>query len=387
MKPKEFDELVRQKFDQNEFEYNPGNWERLTEELDGRAKKRSVLVWWWMPLAGVAASVALAMGVTNLWQPEGAVAPAVAVFAPKSSQPHSIQGSGNVVATKSEPMHKDVQYTDYVKKSKNETVVVMEQEPEKFGINLQNAIRFNASPAGNKKINLMKNMELAVTKDNDRKKVIATKDEPTYNTFKEEEVKKAPRLSINLSGGVSHSSQVSGYTAGATIRKMINEKVFVEGQVAFISANNTETEPYMYYSSKHAAGKTSAVDGGPADKPIVDKGVLRTRDVSYNLSYAQVSPSVGFKIIKRMSIAAGPDFQQVLADNRPTPATDITHENVAVAPLFDLGLIGKTEYAVTKNLKAGVSYRKGINNVITPMGKFIDRDYLQFEVKCAIFNR
>jgi hypothetical protein len=37
MKPREFDELVRQKFDQNEFAYNPGNWDRLVEQMDGRA--------------------------------------------------------------------------------------------------------------------------------------------------------------------------------------------------------------------------------------------------------------------------------------------------------------------------------------------------------------
>src|SRR6185312_9451687 len=71
MKPKEFDELVRQKFDQNDFEYNPRNWDKLAEELDGRAKKRNVIMWWWMPLAGVAASVALAMAIPAFMKHDG----------------------------------------------------------------------------------------------------------------------------------------------------------------------------------------------------------------------------------------------------------------------------------------------------------------------------
>ena len=34
-----------------------------------------------------------------------------------------------------------------------------------------------------------------------------------------------------------------------------------------------------------------------------------------------------------------------------------------------------------------VLYRKGINNILTPMGKYIDRDYVQFQVRCTIFNK
>ena len=69
MKPREFDELIRRKFEQDDFEYNPRNWDQLTEQMDGRAKKRSIALWWWMPLAaGMAASVALAIGVVSMRQ-------------------------------------------------------------------------------------------------------------------------------------------------------------------------------------------------------------------------------------------------------------------------------------------------------------------------------
>jgi hypothetical protein len=114
--------------------------------------------------------------------------------------------------------------------------------------------------------------------------------------------------------------------------------------------------------------------------------VIGQKDISYNLYYAQVSPSIGYKVIRKMSVALGPDFQQMLADNRPAPST-VDRNVVQVAPTFDVGFIGKTEYALTKKVRAGISYRKGINNVITPTDKYIDRDYLQFQLRYTILNR
>lgn len=82
----------------------------------------------------------------------------------------------------------------------------------------------------------------------------------------------------------------------------------------------------------------------------------------------------------------GPDFQKMLVDNRPATST-VDRGNLQVAPTFDVGFIGKTEYALTQRVKAAVSYRKGINSVITTSNKYIDRDYLQFQMRCTIFNK
>jgi hypothetical protein len=77
----------------------------------------------------------------------------------------------------------------------------------------------------------------------------------------------------------------------------------------------------------------------------------------------------------------------MLADNRPVVSAALDRDNIQSAPLLDIGLIAKTEYSVSRNVKAGLSYRKGMNNVLTLMDKYIDRDYLQFQVKCAVFNK
>ena len=52
-----------------------------------------------------------------------------------------------------------------------------------------------------------------------------------------------------------------------------------------------------------------------------------------------------------------------------------------------MGLTGKTEYAVTKKLKAGVLYREGINNLINGGEEYLDRRYLQVQLKFRVFGK
>jgi hypothetical protein len=391
MKPREFDDLIRQKFDQNEFGYNPRNWELLSEQLDGRAKKRSLVMWWWMPLAGVAASVALALGVsTALRQQEAGVnglaakkhstihQPAVIAVTPPQAIAYAPAAAttGNTTAKKqsTKPVSKPV------------------AEATHFGINLDNAIVYNSGKADTK-ANHKKLLQDPLPKAKETKKELA--ENTAVKTFKPEEPRKEPKLSLILSGGISRGNQNNGYAAGATIRRMINDKVYVEGEIAFASSNNSQESlmanpatPNSYAAGKHStASKTTAVESNKATSPTPVFAPPIAYTANYTMSYAQVAPSIGVKLMKKLSVAAGPDFQQALADNRPPSAANLTRENVEVMPLFDVGVVGKTEYALTKHVKAAVAYRKGINNVLTPMDKYIDRDYLQVQVRYSIFNR
>jgi hypothetical protein len=135
-----------------------------------------------------------------------------------------------------------------------------------------------------------------------------------------------------------------------------------------------------------SASKTTSIENGAIAPDNSPNGVLKTQDISYNLYYAQITPGIGYKIMKRMSVGMGPDFQKMLVDNRPA-TSEVDRGNLQVAPSFDVGFVGKTEYALTQRVKAAVSYRKGINGVINPSDKFIDRDYVQFQMRCTIFNR
>ena len=396
MKPKEFDELIRQKFDQNDFAYKPRNWDQLAEQLDGRAKKRSIIMWWLMPVAGIAASVALAMGVTPMLKQ---AEPGNTGVKTEVAQTRKVQQAvpAKDEAVLAQPVAGTTMYytkaTKAAHKHNSSKVTEVNKEEEEVQISYQNA--FPAYAVKRKAaVNLLNKKDEEVVKNKDKKKETIANE--VVSTFKPEEAKKAPKLSVVLLGGYSQGNITHGYTAGASIRKMVTSKVYIESDVAFISSNNTQTtgrQDVTTISSGAGNPNAKTTDGSDQNTSLQKKEGTSvniysnpTYSVSYDLNYIQVAPSVGCKLTKRISIGAGPDFQRVLADKRPVHDSTYTG-NPVQAPLFDIGLVGKTEYSVTKNVKAALSYRKGINNVLTPMDKYIDRDYFQFQVKCAIFNK
>lgn len=413
MKPKEFDDLVRQKFEQNDFAYNPRHWDMLTERMDGKEKKRRIMMWWWAPLAGMAASVALAMGVSTMLRMNEPMSSGEKMAAGRgaATQQHIAERgttvyrhelAQNVVPGQGIPAQDELATPSSRKKIRNtdrnnkrstplNTRVAMSNSEESdnrgFRIRLQNVpgkqTDLNAKPEQLRKNEEEKTKKLAVN-------------EPigTFIAEEEPQVKKPKRISVILSGGYNSGNRNTGYMAGATIRKMLNDKVYIEGQVAFAASNNIQSTSYAVQevlsapTMGTAARMSSRVtkDVNKTTVAPVTREVIKQKDISYDLYYAQVSPSIGYNVMKKMSVGIGPDFQQMLADNRPAPSSS-ERGTIQVAPMFDVGFIGKTELSVTKKLKAGIYYRKSVNNVITPMGKYIDRDYLQFQVKYTILNK
>ncbi len=412
MKPGEFDDLVRQKFDQADFEYNPRNWEKLTEELDGQKKRRGGLLFWWMPVVGVAASVAMAFGVSTVLHNGAQIGGTTARPQVATAVKHKAHTSMAMAPARVDviPAQDDnaaalpeehassasaATVTDKLANTTSNKTPNTEHNTEGTSVAVTIPGTFKSGAAAEleqaAKENLAKKKKNAVVNNG-------------YFTFREpEQVKKEPKVAIILSGGVNYSNNSNGYMVGATARRMINDKVYIESDVAFIGTNNSRKVEYMDYSSSSnnsgtagammagyaakgtaTAGKNTDLSGkGTTTDPV---GVLKTATQSYSLYYAQVTPSIGYKLAKRVSVGIGPDFQQMLVDNRPEINTS-ERGNIKVAPVFDMGFMGKTEVAVTKNIKAAVYYREGINNVITPTNKYIDRNYLQFQIKCAILNR
>ena len=421
MKPKEFDDLVRQKFEQNDFEYNPGNWERLESELDGRSKKRSMFLGWWMPLIGIAASVTLAMGVSFLMH-DGIGGPATAHShgAQKKAVKYAYQDNHSMVVTSdvvpsvivpdNRKVHESVVYNKKAKK--NEGVNNKNAAKYEFSIKLQNALNNETKHAATP-FDFMSADEAMGTKQADKKteqkkELVASKN--AIKTFKEDVAQAKPtKVSLILTGGVNHGAVSNGYMAGATVRKMITNNFFIESDVAFASSSNSQSSVVSVTNNGATArtasgrlaarsasrstfdtGKVLGLSGKVSDNNTTATNTtsLVAEDQTYSANYIQVTPSLGYKVMKNLSLGLGPDFQQMLTDNRPAVSSS-DRGNIQEAPLFDIGLMGKTEYSLTKNIKAGVSYRKGVNNFITPTAtdRYIDRDYLMVQLKFAIFNK
>ena len=389
MKPREFDDLVRQKFDQDDFAYNPANWDKLAEQLDGRAKKRNLFMWW-MPLVGMAASVAFAIGVPSVLRDNNTMLRnAHGLYA-------GVATNDITTATGTDHAQLSTGSTTPLPSSRNKTAAEQKDHSKWFAIRMENALAGLPKAHSHHELDL-NNFAEPVAENNEeaekRKKNKLAITKPGVHTFKEEDNRKPAQNAIMVLGGVNYGGQSTGYLVGASARHMVNDKLFVEGDVAFIGTTNTQQTEYMSatQASNHLISTARMVNSKNTNveaKPTVavNQGVIKTESESYNLYYAQITPSLGYKLMKRMSVGLGPDFQQMLVDNRPAPS-DVDRGTLKEVPTFDVGFMGKTEYAVTRNIKAAVYYREGINNIITPTGKYIDRNYVQFQVKCAIFNK
>ena len=348
-----------------------------------------------MPLVGVAASVALAFGVSFVMHNGSGMATGTNTeIATLTTSPAQSIDENYMQNSTNDPEISRSQNTTAKHRNKKD-VKQAEDHSSWFSLRMDNTTNSKSTAHANRSMAAYKSLMNEDQPVNKKKKsVVAT---PGYYTFNDEpQNAKTPKVAINISGGVNYGSQTSGYTVGASARRMINDKVFIEGDIAFTGSNNTQKTLYLEKVSSASntipsglmrGGSVAKNSSGSSSGNTPDQeGILKTEDQQYTLYYAQVTPSIGYKIVKKLSVAAGPDFQQMVVDNRPAQST-VDPGNLQVAPVFDIGLMGKTEYAVTKNLKAAVYYREGINNIITPMNKYIDRNYIQFQVKCAIFNK
>lgn len=415
MKPREFDELVRQKFEQGDFEYNPQQWDVLAEKLEGGGKRRAIM-FWWMPLVGVAASVALAFGINKvmlqdarLLQAPAQVAASNAMPINKAINPDDINNVSEVAPQELVPTIVDAQNAA-VTTTENATASTSNQHDGYYGLcNKQKHCALNTQASNELSLadykerevsNVALNMSLAATK-----KKLQTRTVYASESFKPMEAPKAlPKVALNLTGGLNFGSVSSGYSIGAAARRMVNDKVYVEGDIAFMGSSNVHNVSYIEMPSAQGGSMSSSITNSTTTmqskninsknttneanggKEAANAGVVKTAKQSYNLYYAQITPTVGYKILKKLSVGAGPDFQQILIDNRPEPNA-LDRGTIKEAPMFDIGLMGKTEYNITKSIQAAVSYREGISNIITPTNKYIDRNYVQVQLRCTILNK
>ncbi len=394
MKPEEFDEQVRRKFDRGDFSYDPGQWSRLEERLDGETKKRRVAIWW-MPLLGIAAALSMSLGYASYMKRanEAVPAPLPTALKMETHRAHATVADTAVgvnaatmpraMATKQPPAAPTDMDDAPTGPKIDRTVLINGENPLKP---LQKTMLFETA-LPNTRLDLLQN-----DKERERAKkkapaAVAQKSAPAVLPVPNATGLKS---SVLLAAGIGHGAGTSSYTFGATGRRMLNNRVFVEGDLAFTTGSNTQkTATAATNSQEYASGKmgaTARTSAGAVNTEAPPATNVIVADKSYNVSYAQITPSIGYKIHRKLSVAVGPDFQQALQDNRPAPATMDKH-NVEVDPLFDLGLVGKTELTVSGNLKAALIYRSGINNIVTPMDKYIDRNYFQFQVRYVIFNK
>ena len=134
-----------------------------------------------------------------------------------------------------------------------------------------------------------------------------------------------------------------------------------------------------------SSNRTTTTDPTLSTQANAPQNSVVVADRSFNMYYAQITPSIGYQVAKRFSVGMGPDFQQALSDTRPAAST-LDRNNVQVTPMFDMGVMGKAEFLLNNRIRAAFLYREGINNIVTPMDKYVERSYMQVQIKYSVFR-
>jgi hypothetical protein len=382
MKANEFDNLVKEKFEQAEFEYAPANWEKLTNELHPvrtiplTAKK-------WVSTVGIAASLLLVTSVlawlfyssphddqpvaatTPVSTPQRSVTPA-----PEQQTPSTAQGVLGVppppVASNTTPkvsigsapprkQHAPIAAGKYV--SDPQPTVVVKQDPPfpKYGITEE-----KVAPIENR-----------IPKKPDQS--FAFNDMPLPQSAS----KPAGKTFVSVTGGVNYGSLNTGYMAGINARQKLGGKLYVEGDLTVLSQQSSQSATVT--ATQYDLGV------GIAGKPGVTNTVTQNES---NFLYVQFNPSVGYQVAKKLSLSVGADLQRLLENGGSTKTLVFVSDEPRLVPDLDLGVTGKTEYSVTPRLKAGLLYREGINNLVKGGGnEYFDRRYLQVLLKFRVLGR
>ncbi len=453
MSTNEFDELVKSKFDQNDFAYNAEHWDRLSRQLSVLEKRKPAIIVSWWKVASIAASVALITTVTayilktNVVTKHANIAeahvntPAKQVTPvdqptiqnqPTIQQPSQQEPADNVaIAQSNTPSRSGAKSLKQNNINTGFKSPIIRQNNNRVAQQNNNIVVAQAVPPVNatlpvSKGNTNNNAPFTMpqpksSQEQPRNPNVAYNLDLTPDYSKEEKYEEVKKLILSVAGGVHYVSSSPGYMAGANVRKKLNDKFYLEADVAFLSNNNSQTitttttipaannsssissnlqtgfasgtpgtaVPSALKSSGPSQPSTPSQSGTNFNSSTSKHAATTTKTSSkknlYNFNYLQVAPQAGYNVSHRLSVGVGADVEQLLQNNQSS--ADIASGQVKAAPDMNVGMIGKTEYSLTGRLKAGVLYRGDVNGIFTKNSKYVNQSFVQFQLKFAIFNK
>src|SRR5215217_597085 len=94
----DFDRGLVQKFEAHDYEYNPAQWDRLAKQLPP-AKNSRIKRYIWLPISGIAAAIALLLGIPAVMQKNKDNNTNVAAITKAPERPVKTSGQANTVHT------------------------------------------------------------------------------------------------------------------------------------------------------------------------------------------------------------------------------------------------------------------------------------------------
>lgn len=393
MSPNEFDRLLREKFDNEMVTFNPDQWKRLASALP-KEKNRKLI---YIKLGSIAAALVL-LGFGFLYfndsnnsiasvDKKEATPKASIIVSPdlKNDSPIKLN-EPTAKTTISTPLKLDnlTSSTSIVKK--NSTKSLHQNTISIKSLETQLAIQEPQVTHGfsetSEKFILSKHDDVVNSSNQKIKEQISNSalSKTIQIADKELEIEDvkllaSKRTSINLTGGVNYGSLNLGYMASISAKQNLSDKLFIEGSIGFLQ--NQEVVSSNMSSSQYSQILNNSNRGRPAKFSESPSGIY----------FLQLAPMVGYEIFKNLSVGAGADIQRNLEgtiDNRAIVATEYGFKMI---PIWDAGVTTKAEIGLNRQLKAGIVYREGLNNLLSGTQNYYNRRYVQVQLKLKLYGK
>jgi hypothetical protein len=414
MSKSEFDDLLRKKLKEEELEYDPENWDRLSQLLPPALPSHSKK---WTIGLGIAAALALLLATTLLVklmdQTNRIQIPDRNLIARTQHEdiqinepqiePNNTPGSGPKIqvheAAKDHRIFPTKQQAKGIEKRSNyaaasrpdddETGVRKQTPSQQTGIALftpgKQMTERNAKDIPNRKAsegnNILETHPVPPPFSSGRESLLRGQQHNMLaaSSYDPPPSKAGSQTSVAFGGGVNYGSLNAGYSLNVTAQQKIGNHFFFDGTIAVMYNNNTPNNIVNYPGTP--------VPNNTAARPVQEM-MLSTPAVApvASLYYVQFNPSFGYQLADNLAISVGGDLQQMLSRDDELRKYQVTEEGTRVFPGLDLGFTGKTEYSITPEIQAGLLFREGLNNLIQPNQElpFVNRRYIQVQFKYNI---
>lgn len=388
-----FDKLFKEKFDQNEFTYQPDHWSKLERALP--PERRHILPIWFsgkqLATAGIAAGIALIAGLFFYYHAQKVTPPVIhalvvpATIQPVASTPHvatpaSATGtqpqSAAVIASGITTAHPTAGYAGKPVYKTNAPVTNSPIASPKEHEN-KTATTIYTAPATvmqEPQTQTQPSATQPVSGQSFANAPAGEKEKLTLASYDfNDEPKHQAAASMGVIGGLNYGTQNTGFSVGINGRYRLNDRLFIEGAVAYNNnqAQNTESMTRGRFQARTTGTWSGQIQSEPL--PVA----LRT------LSYLQVMPSVGYHLSDKLSMGLGADVQRLLYNDDYKTVT-YTNNDTKLVPTTDFGLAAKAEYGISTRIRAGVLYREGLNTLFSY--GYINRRYVQMQLSWSLFG-
>jgi hypothetical protein len=371
MQANEFDELLRARLEAYQPEYNPAAWEQLAAKIPTPPSRNRML----LPLAiGLAASVAGACIFMLRHVSPDHLETKTAMSTPSMQSNASLkQNAATNDNTDNSSAGGPSQVSNHIAAAitdKSTSHNDMNQSP------LQPYVAPHASVV---------DTVTAVAAADKHKNVVVDPVAPGRNTGVranmlepiEPEEKPLRATTISLAGGVQYGTLNAGYAAGINVRHSVSKRWAVETEISYLNngASGTQQLSAADYNNIPISG---LVTNGPK--------IASMEEHHAPVQYLVASPSLGYKLVDGLTVWGGVDFQRALLAG-DQKSVQIEDDEVKLLPTLDIGATGRAEFNISRHLQAGVLYRMGINNTLKSGSNYLERRYVQVQLKIPLIRK